>query len=55
MNFDETATDLERVPLIDPDGQWLPNAESSEPDLDIDGLAGPMLSRLLGLFRRRTR
>ena len=53
MNFDETVTDLDvNIPLIDPDGEWLPKAETSEPDLDIDGLPGSMVSRILRFFQR---
>jgi len=53
MNFDDTVTGLERVPLIDPDAPWLPERECSEPDLDVDGMPGSVISRLLGLFCRR--
>ena len=53
MNFDDTLTDLERVPLIDPDAPWLPQAEGSEPDLEVDGLPGSIMSRLRQLFLRR--
>lgn len=50
MNFDDTLTDLERPPLIDPDAPWLPPAECSEPDLEVDGLPGSLLGRVLQLF-----
>ena len=50
MNFDETVSDLS--PLIDPEAPWLPKAESNEPDLDVDGLPGSLMARLLGLFTR---
>ena len=53
MNFDDTVTGLERVPLIDPEAPWLPKAECSEPDLEVDGLPGSAMSRLLGFFLGR--
>lgn len=55
MNFDDTLTELELVPLIDPEAPWLPKAECSEPDLDVDGLPGSTMSRLLGLLLGRKR
>ena len=53
MNFDDTLTDLERVPLIDPDAPWLPKPECSEPDLDVDGLPVSIMSRLRQLVLGR--
>ncbi len=50
MNFDDTVTDL---PLIDPEATWLPRADADEPDLDVDGLPGSMLPRLVQFFFRR--
>jgi len=53
MNFDDTVTGLERVPLIDPEAPWLPKTEGSEPDLEVDGMPGSTMSRLLGFFLGR--
>jgi hypothetical protein len=50
MNFDDTLTNIER-PLIDPEEDWLPRAESSEPDLAVDGLDVPLVARLFAAFR----
>ena len=50
MNFDETVTDL--APMIDPEAPWMPQVERNEPDLEIDGLPGSLMSRLLGFFTR---
>ncbi|HEX6996508.1 MAG TPA: hypothetical protein VF322_00080 [Gammaproteobacteria bacterium] len=53
MNFETTITEADfKRPLLDAGEEQLVRQMQREPDLDVDGLKGSLLARLMLLFMR---
>jgi hypothetical protein len=51
MTLDDTHTDLEFQPgFTEANQEWMRQVARPEPDLNVDGLHGSFISRLLSLF-----
>ena len=53
MNFDDTMTEADFRPLLEPNEERMLSTMLPDQDMTVDGLESTLLSRLAGLFTAR--